>query len=180
MCVSVSALWSHTFWIQCDECDILTILCIAGLATIRNRVTGLRATLLFFLTLLRARHLHQDCVLPPPGHRAERKWNVVISLSYIQIIPLTITDNVRFYIAWTENWGECSCTVYEVLLFLISGPTRHKVQMEATYLLSRFSRGVSSWLAFGFSLLTITFVCGTTLKKKLTYWLVSTCMHSLK
>lgn len=45
--------------------------------------------------------------------------------------------------------------------------TKFTVQMSATHWLRRFSRGVSSWVVlFVFSLLTITFVCGTTLKEK--------------
>ncbi len=53
--------------------------------------------------------------------------------------------------------------------------------MSVTHLLSRFSRGVSSWLeGFGCSLLTITFVCGTTLKEKFkAHLLTDTCMHAL-
>lgn len=56
-------LWNHTFWIEGDESDVLTILATARLAAIGDRVTGLRAALLIFLTLLRGRHLHHDSVL---------------------------------------------------------------------------------------------------------------------
>lgn len=82
--VCLLCLNEHTFWIECDECNILAILCVTGMATIRNSVTGLWAAVLFILTLLRARHLYQDCVLPLPGHRTEKKHKIVIRMSNIK------------------------------------------------------------------------------------------------
>lgn len=73
----------------------------------------------------------------------------------------------------------CDTVLGNIFTFLM---TRHIVWMWATHLLSRFSRGVSSWwVPFGCSLLTITFVCGTTLNENFQpHWWTGTYTHALQ
>lgn len=97
-----------------------------------------------------------------------------------------VMDNlgsVYYSNAWPENRGIELSMLYRIIdslktltLFRMcsvrmgSHISWYTVWIILTHLLSRFSSGVSSWL-FGGSLLTITFVCGTTLQEELkTYW----------
>lgn len=106
-------------------------------------------------------------------------------------------DFDSFFITWTENWGmyiwlQCSSNNHKIFYVCIS--MRHCIGKDlhisdfhnrhiqwATHLLSRFSKGVSSGIGpFGGSLLTITLVCGTTLKEKFRkHWLTGTCRYML-